>query len=182
MVSLLVINGNASLGGNLDGAFEVPKTLFKFAFYPAFCVKNAELEFNFGASPWKFEPKHFGGNFKGIHNAESDDVAQAGLATSKRFLTILTLFSYFSRRPLAIILEPTRELAQQTHEATVSFMKYLPAPKVELQLVVGGVPITSQVEALEAGADIVTGTPGRISDIFFKNFPRIFFNNCTITR
>ena len=69
------------------------------------------------------------------------------------------------RKPLAIILEPTRELAQQTHDAIVSFMKYLPPPKIDTLLVVGGVAITTQVESLENGVDIVTGTPGRMDEV-----------------
>jgi superfamily II DNA/RNA helicase len=36
------------------------------------------------------------------------------------------------KTPLAIVLEPTRELAIQTHEEFKKFQKYLPPPQIDL--------------------------------------------------
>ncbi len=50
-----------------------------------------------------------------------------------------------SRKPVVIVLEPTRDLAQQTHEAFGTFGKYLD-PKVETALLVGGLPVNGQIQ------------------------------------
>ena len=61
----------------------------------------------------------------------------------------------------AIILVPTRELAQQVASDLKDFGKYLP---VKVLAVYGGVPIYSQMEALQNTIHIVVGTPGRMID------------------
>jgi ATP-dependent RNA helicase DeaD len=60
-----------------------------------------------------------------------------------------------------IVLVPTRELAQQVASDLKTFAKYLP---VKVLAVYGGVPIYSQMEALQNTIHIVVGTPGRIID------------------
>ena len=60
-----------------------------------------------------------------------------------------------------IILVPTRELAQQVASDLKNFGKYLP---VKILAVYGGVPIYSQMEALQNTIHIVVGTPGRVID------------------
>lgn len=61
----------------------------------------------------------------------------------------------------AIILVPTRELAQQVASDLKNFGKYL---SVKVLAVYGGVPIYSQMEALQNTIHIVVGTPGRMID------------------
>ncbi|MFA6072622.1 MAG: DEAD/DEAH box helicase [Candidatus Woesearchaeota archaeon] len=60
----------------------------------------------------------------------------------------------------ALILTPTRELAEQIQVALKNFSKYAP---LNITAVYGGVSINPQFKALEK-ADIVVGTPGRILD------------------
>lgn len=60
----------------------------------------------------------------------------------------------------ALILTPTRELAEQVARALRAFSKY---KKLSIAIIYGGVAMSPQVEALER-ADIVVGTPGRILD------------------
>ncbi|MBU3913589.1 MAG: DEAD/DEAH box helicase [Nanoarchaeota archaeon] len=60
----------------------------------------------------------------------------------------------------ALILEPTRELAEQVSRALKHFSKYKPLKIVSIY---GGVAINPQYGDLET-ADIVIGTPGRILD------------------
>lgn len=71
-----------------------------------------------------------------------------------------------TRTPLALIIEPTHELAHQTHEAVNSFQKYMPEPKIQNLAAVGGSPIGPMVNLLKNGCDIVTGTPGRLQGNF----------------
>ena len=69
---------------------------------------------------------------------------------------------YCRRGPLAIIIEPTRELAQQTHEQLELFKKHLTAPSLEILLLVGGMPVPPALNALKKGVDIITATPGKL--------------------
>ena len=61
----------------------------------------------------------------------------------------------------ALILVPTRELAQQVASDLNDFGKYL---SVKVLAVYGGIPIYSQMEALQNTIHIVVGTPGRLID------------------
>jgi ATP-dependent RNA helicase DeaD len=61
----------------------------------------------------------------------------------------------------ALVLVPTRELAQQVSDEIARIAKY---SHIEVVAVYGGAPLGSQVRALERGAQIVVGTPGRILD------------------
>jgi len=65
-------------------------------------------------------------------------------------------------RPLALVLVPTRELAQQVTEALAP---YADSVRLRIATVVGGVPIGRQAQALRRGAEVVVATPGRLRDL-----------------
>jgi len=67
--------------------------------------------------------------------------------------------------PLALVLTPTRELAQQVAS---SFGKYAVDSKIKMGLAYGGASLNSQIEQLKAGVDILIATPGRLIDHLFK--------------
>ncbi|GAA2417600.1 DEAD/DEAH box helicase [Streptomyces glaucosporus] len=66
------------------------------------------------------------------------------------------------RRPLALILVPTRELAQQVTDALTPYARSV---GLRLAAVVGGMSIGRQAGALRAGAEVVVATPGRLRDL-----------------
>ncbi|MDH6133443.1 superfamily II DNA/RNA helicase [Kitasatospora sp. MAA4] len=66
------------------------------------------------------------------------------------------------RRPLALVLVPTRELAQQVTEALTP---YAHAVRLRMATVVGGMSIGRQAQALNRGAEVVVATPGRLKDL-----------------
>ncbi|MFB8087800.1 DEAD/DEAH box helicase [Streptomyces sp. NPDC055992] len=66
------------------------------------------------------------------------------------------------RRPLALLLVPTRELAQQVTDALAPFAR---AVRLRLATVVGGMSIGRQANALRGGAEVVVATPGRLKDL-----------------
>ncbi|MFD7624976.1 DEAD/DEAH box helicase [Streptomyces sp. NPDC059851] len=66
------------------------------------------------------------------------------------------------KRPLALVLVPTRELAQQVTEALTPYAQAL---GLRMAAVVGGLSIGRQVSALRTGAEVVVATPGRLSDL-----------------
>ncbi|HAQ71721.1 DEAD/DEAH box helicase [Salibacteraceae bacterium] len=64
----------------------------------------------------------------------------------------------------AVILSPTRELAQQIAQQLTHFSKYL--PKIEVGVVYGGAPITNQIKDLKRlRPQILVATPGRMIDL-----------------
>ena len=71
------------------------------------------------------------------------------------------------RSPLAIVLEPSRDLAQQTFDELERFSKYLPEPGLRKLVVVGGQNSREQEQALDAGVDIIVGTVGRLAGTKF---------------
>ncbi len=64
--------------------------------------------------------------------------------------------------PLALVLVPTRELAQQVTDALTP---YATAVGLRLATVVGGLSITRQAQALRRGAEVLVATPGRLNDL-----------------
>ncbi|MDT5095625.1 MAG: hypothetical protein QOH60_4988 [Mycobacterium sp.] len=69
--------------------------------------------------------------------------------------------------PRALIVVPTRELCLQVYGDLSHAAKYLTAGDRPLSVVpiYGGRPYEPQIEALQAGADVVVGTPGRLLDL-----------------
>ncbi|CAN5161420.1 DEAD/DEAH box helicase [soil metagenome] len=68
-----------------------------------------------------------------------------------------------ARMPRALVLAPTRELADQVAE---SFKKYAKGTKLSWVLLIGGVSMGDQVAALNKCVDVLIATPGRLLDLF----------------
>ena len=80
-----------------------------------------------------------------------------------------------ARMPRSLILEPTRELAQQVSENFEKYGKYHP---LSMALLIGGVQMGDQVKALEKGVDVLIATPGRLMDLFHRG--KILLNGCEL--
>ncbi|HEU0277504.1 MAG TPA: DEAD/DEAH box helicase [Rhodanobacteraceae bacterium] len=65
------------------------------------------------------------------------------------------------RRPRALVLTPTRELAMQDHANLRAYGKDLP---LRSTTVFGGVSMHNQVKALQRGVEVLVATPGRLID------------------
>ncbi|WP_433466416.1 DEAD/DEAH box helicase [Spirillospora sp. CA-128828] len=74
------------------------------------------------------------------------------------------------RRPLALVLVPTRELAQQVTDALAP---YAEAVGLRLTTLVGGLPIARQANALKRGTDVLIATPGRLIDLIERDECRL---------
>lgn len=68
----------------------------------------------------------------------------------------------FGRKPRALILAPTRELALQIDRTVQPIAQSVGLFTTQIY---GGVPQGRQVGALQRGVDIVIGTPGRVEDL-----------------
>ena len=65
----------------------------------------------------------------------------------------------------ALVLTPTRELAQQVHRNACAYASHT---ALSIELAYGGVSLTPQLQALEHGCDVLIATPGRLLDLLFK--------------
>ncbi|PJE98317.1 DEAD/DEAH box helicase [Streptomyces carminius] len=74
------------------------------------------------------------------------------------------------RRPLSLVLVPTRELAQQVTDALTPYARSL---SLRMATVVGGMSIGRQASALRAGAEVVVATPGRLKDLIERGDCRL---------
>jgi ATP-dependent RNA helicase RhlE len=89
-------------------------------------------------------------------------LAQTGTGKTAAFtLPILQRLANGPRRPRALVLTPTRELAAQVES---SFVKYAKHVSIVVTSVYGGVPLDPQEEILRQGVDVVVATPGRLLD------------------
>ena len=66
----------------------------------------------------------------------------------------------------ALVLVPTRELAEQVHESFRTYGQHLP---LRTYAVYGGVSINPQMMKLRKGIDVLVATPGRLLDLFRQN-------------
>jgi superfamily II DNA/RNA helicase len=92
-------------------------------------------------------------------------LAQTGSGKTAAFvlpmLTMLEQGRARARMPRTLILEPTRELAAQVHEAFETLGKN---HKLTISLLIGGVSFDEQSAKIDRGADVVIATPGRLLD------------------
>ena len=65
--------------------------------------------------------------------------------------------------PRALVVVPTRELAVQVGEDLTFAAKYTP---ISVVTIYGGRPFEEQIDALQSGADVIVGTPGRLLDLY----------------
>ncbi|GAA2486902.1 DEAD/DEAH box helicase [Terrabacter carboxydivorans] len=81
-----------------------------------------------------------------------------------------------SRRPRALILAPTRELATQIDTAMAPLAKPL---GLTSQTIFGGVGQNPQVQGLRAGVDVIVACPGRLEDLMQQG--HVFLDGIEIT-
>ncbi|WP_228915007.1 DEAD/DEAH box helicase [Streptomyces sp. DH20] len=74
------------------------------------------------------------------------------------------------KQPLALVLVPTRELAQQVTQALEPYAETL---RLRMATVVGGLSISRQIAALRQGAEVVVATPGRLHDLVERDACRL---------
>ena len=99
-------------------------------------------------------------------------VAQTGTGKTAAFaLPLLAHIDPDKREVQALVLAPTRELAMQGAQAIESFAAK--SRGVDVAAVYGGSSYLPQLRALESGAQVVVGTPGRIMDLMDRGALRL---------
>lgn len=82
-------------------------------------------------------------------------------------LGIITKINVGHYAPQAIVICPTRELADQVSQAIRRLARF--TPNIRVLTLCGGKPVRTQTESLRNGAHIIVGTPGRLQDHIDKN-------------
>lgn len=121
--------------------------------FPAITMKNAEVMLNFGDDPENnplqcAPPKPFSpvgaASADVTVSADETELGSGGGTGGKG-----------KGGPVALILEPARELAEQVCDEIAKFKKYLSAPMLSHGLFVGGVDVRDNIRTLAGGCHIV---------------------------
>ncbi|MEA1958634.1 MAG: DEAD/DEAH box helicase [Chloroflexota bacterium] len=98
--------------------------------------------------------------------------AQTGTGKTAAFvLPILQkLLSGPRNRTRALIIAPTRELAEQIHE---TFCDFAAGTNIRSATVYGGVGNAQQIRALQNGTEIIVACPGRLLDLIGQRYARL---------
>jgi translation initiation factor 4A len=98
-----------------------------------------------------------------------DVIAQAQSGTGKTAtfaISILQQLDMESKDCQALILAPTRELAQQIQKVVLALGDYM---GISCHACIGGTNVRDDMKRLEAGVQIVVGTPGRVYDMLNRS-------------
>lgn len=99
-----------------------------------------------------------------------DVIAQAQSGTGKTAtfsISVLQKIDPNIKQCQALILAPTRELAQQIQKVVVAIGDFM---KVECHACIGGTSVRDDMKALQDGPQVVVGTPGRVQDMIQRRF------------
>lgn len=99
----------------------------------------------------------------------NDTIAQAQSGTGKTAtfsISSLQSIDMNNRHTQALILAPTRELAQQIQKVVRALGDFL---KVTSHACVGGTLVRDDIRILRDGVQVVVGTPGRVNDMINRN-------------
>jgi len=90
-------------------------------------------------------------------------LAQTGTGKTAAFaIPVLSRIDTSARKPQALVLAPTRELALQVSEAFGRYASKM--PEVKVLPIYGGQSYGVQLSGLRRGAQVIVGTPGRVID------------------
>ncbi|KAJ4835550.1 DEAD-box ATP-dependent RNA helicase 21 [Turnera subulata] len=118
----------------------------------------------------------------GLQQRDVIGIAETGSGKTAAF--VLPMLSYITRLspmseeneqegPYAVVMAPTRELAQQIEEETAKFAHYL---GIKVVSIVGGQSIEEQGFKIRQGCEVVIATPGRLLDCLERRY--IVLNQC----
>jgi len=141
-------------GAMLGQPLVLPESMRGAVLFPAFVLKGCSIDINFGAAAFRYSVPTGYSSFLAAH---PEDLVSS--SAKEAFTTI------GKRHPLAIILEPARDLAEQVFQAVLDMTRYISSPELKTLLIVGGDDSKKIQKTLKAGVDIVVGTTGKVIDM-----------------
>lgn len=139
-------------GRSMGIAFKIPyQQLETCELYPTICVKNAGCRVRFGPSSEKND--HKPDNCIWVSEVDNSLIASKSQAVNTELQ---------ENAPLAIVLEPSRELAKQTYDCIQLFSRDI---GINTVLLVGG----DENRIIKDKTHIVVCTPGRLAETTTKN-------------
>lgn len=99
-----------------------------------------------------------------------DVIAQAQSGTGKTAtfsISVLEKLDLSNPQCQALILAPTRELAQQIQKVVIALGDFM---KVTCHACIGGTSVREDQRKLGEGSQVVVGTPGRVLDMINRNY------------
>ncbi|CAN8002826.1 unnamed protein product, partial [Ixodes hexagonus] len=156
---------------------DVPRPIltFKEGCFPDYCMKMIETQ-NY-TTPTAIQSQGWP-----IALSGRDMVGIAQTGSGKTLAYILPAIVHITHQPylqrgdgpMALVLAPTRELAQQIQQVAADFGK---ASRIRNTCVFGGAPKGAQLRDLERGVEICIATPGRLID--FLEAGKVNLRRCT---
>ncbi|KAK8164446.1 P-loop containing nucleoside triphosphate hydrolase protein [Phyllosticta citrichinensis] len=101
-----------------------------------------------------------------------DVIAQAQSGTGKTAtfsISVLQKLDANLKECQALILAPTRELAQQIQKVVVAIGDFM---NIDCHACIGGTSVRDDMKALQSGVQVVVGTPGRVHDMIQRRVLR----------
>ena len=109
-----------------------------------------------------------------------DVIAQAQSGSGKTGTFVIGTLEVIDLSKLevqALILAPTRELAQQIFNVYNFIGEFL---KVKVLNIIGGTQVKESIKNLENGVHVVVGSPGRVLDMLKKNHLKLAYLKCLV--
>jgi ATP-dependent RNA helicase DDX1 len=147
----------AKNGVVLGVAFEFPSSMRGIALFPAIAVKGSTARFNFDSSSFRY-PELLNCIYRSVADADDADVTSFSI---KQNIDVTSL----KHVPLAVIIEPSRDLAEQVYDSIADLSRYIENPSIRTLLLVGGDDHKKQHRLVSEGGDIIVGTTGKIVDL-----------------
>jgi ATP-dependent RNA helicase RhlE len=94
-------------------------------------------------------------------------IAQTGTGKTAAYLLPILMKAKFAQgtEPRVLILVPTKELVVQVSKQTLALTKFT---DLRLAAIYGGIGPKTQIEAIQAGIDILIATPGRFLELYLR--------------
>jgi len=176
-------------GVDLGVAFEIAPHLNGSTFFPAIVCKESGIRVCFGGGGVNGDLKYTPNTNTNTNTKTNSPYTPIGGYADVISSTSKTAFEFESnntnnstngnngtnknnnsnnrtRTPLAIIVKPSWELANQVYENMIQFTKYVSEPSLKVSLLVGGESQKKKQNGSNSNScDIVIGTPGKLGDL-----------------
>eukprot|EP01061_Rhynchopus_euleeides_P046829 TRINITY_DN9079_c0_g1_i1.p1 TRINITY_DN9079_c0_g1~~TRINITY_DN9079_c0_g1_i1.p1 ORF type:complete len:805 (+),score=321.89 TRINITY_DN9079_c0_g1_i1:220-2634(+) len=142
-------------GESMGEAFKIQENMDKKPFFPCVSAQNGSFECSFGLRAT--EPPAPG--YQWIEEAKGEEQVKNHAEFVRRKTKELKGERHI---PTCIILEPTLELCKQIVDELLKFVKFIDSPKITVSSIFGKRQTREILDELEAGVDIIVGTPSRL--------------------